>query len=69
MQEIFEKFGTPQAIDDLSLDVVSTQQLSFRAGYRFNVMTVERPNPTLRRLLGRQGYVLLKELNSWGETL
>jgi hypothetical protein len=71
--EIFERFDTPNVIDYLSLDVEGAESFVMESfpfdRYRFNVMTVERPDATLCTMLERNGYKMLKQLKKWGETI
>jgi Methyltransferase FkbM domain len=71
--EVLERFDAPNMIDYLSLDIEGAEyfvmnQFPFDI-YRFNILTVERPSPQLEQLLQQNGYLLLKELRKWGETL
>jgi hypothetical protein len=71
--EVLERFDAPHIIDYLSLDIEGAEyfvmnQFPFDI-YRFNILTVERPSPPLQQLLQQNGYLLLKELRKWGETL
>jgi hypothetical protein len=64
--DIFEKFHVPAVIDYISLDIEGAEDAvmsSFPfARYRFNLMSVERPSPSLSNLLLSQGYQLLTAL-------
>lgn len=71
--EVLERFDAPKVIDYLSLDIEGAEyfvmnQFPFDI-YRFNILTVERPSPQLEQVLQQNGYLLLKELRKWGETL
>jgi hypothetical protein len=70
---VFEKFHVPNEIDYMSLDVEGAEYLIMKDfpfdQYHIKIMTVERPSKQLRRLLEEQGYVFLKDLAWWGETL
>jgi hypothetical protein len=37
--------------------------------YTIKILTAERPNQQLRELLEEHGYIFLKDLAWWGETL
>jgi hypothetical protein len=71
--EVLQKFNVPSTIDYLSLDVEGAEYLIMKDfpfdKYFIKVMTVERPGKDLRKLLESQGYVFLKDLAWWGETL
>ena len=73
LQDIFERFNTPSVIDYLSLDVEGAETFVMESfpfdRYRINVLSVERADKKLCRLLQENGYVQLKSLKSWGETL
>lgn len=73
LEEILERYNAPAVIDYLSLDVEGAETFvleTFRfERYRFRIITVERPTDELKRLLTRHGYVELKQLKRWGETL
>jgi len=74
LAEIFKRFGAPPVLDYLSLDVEGAeyyvlQNFPFES-YRFNVMTIERPQARLASLLEQHGYSMLKVLNTKrGETI
>lgn len=71
--EIFERFHVPSIIDYLSLDIEGAEEWVMSSfpfsKYRFNVMTVERPNASLSQILTSNGYILLKTLLKPTETL
>ena len=71
--QVLEKFHVPHEIDYLSLDVEGAEFLIMKDfpfhSYHIKIMTVERPSKELRRLLEEKGYVFLKDLSWWGETL
>ncbi len=73
LQEIFERFDTPKIIDYLSLDVEGAEDFIMNSfpfsNYQFNVLTVERPSKVLTNLLESHGYMMIKQLKEWGETL
>lgn len=70
---VLEKFRVPHEIDYLSLDVEGAEYLIMKdfpfERYHIKIMTVERPSNELRRLLEEKGFVFLKDLAWWGETL
>jgi hypothetical protein len=71
--EIFEKFNAPKEVDYFSLDVEGAESLILSTfpwdSYSFKILTFERPKPDAISLLESHGYVCLKILASWGETL
>jgi Methyltransferase FkbM domain len=71
--EVLKKFNVPKEIDYLSLDVEGAEHLIMKnfpfETYHIKVMTVERPSKELRQLLDEKGFVFLKDLAWWGETL
>lgn len=71
--EILRRFNAPTTIDFLSLDVEGAEELVLGTfpfdQYRFNVLTIERPSGRLVQILNGQGYVQLKKLRRWGETI
>jgi len=73
LTDILRQFGAPHTMDYLSLDVEGAEHYVMQGfdfdHYRFRLVTIERPNEALCRLLTQQGYVLLKQLKSWGETI
>lgn len=73
IRDIFERFNTPRVIDYLSLDVEGAETFVMESfpfdRYRINLLTVERADATLCALLVRNGYIQLKQLKRWGETL
>jgi hypothetical protein len=73
LSEVFSQFNVPSSIDYLSLDVEGAEYLIMKDfpfdKYQIKIMTVERPNDELRGLLEGKGFVFLKDLAWWGETL
>ena len=71
--QVLQKFHVPQTIDYLSLDVEGAEYMIMKdfpfEDYSIRVMTVERPNKELRQLFETKGFVFLKDLAWWGETL
>jgi len=72
-RELLQKFDVPHTIDYLSLDVEGAELLIMQEfpfdSYLVKVMTVERPGAELKALLQSKGYIFLKDLAWWGETL
>jgi hypothetical protein len=73
LRDILERFHAPAVIDYFSLDIEGAETFVMEAfpfdQYRCNVLTVERADPRLRTLLEDNGYVQMKQLKKWGETL
>jgi hypothetical protein len=71
--DVLHKFDVPQVIDYLSLDVEGAEHMIMKdfpfEQYSIRIMTVERPNEELRQLLESKGFLFLKDLAWWGETL
>lgn len=71
--EVFTNFHVPTTIDYLSLDVEGAEYLIMKNfpfdQYQIKIMTIERPDETLKQLLEEKGFVFLKDLAWWGETL
>jgi Methyltransferase FkbM domain len=73
LEEILTRSNAPTDIDYFSLDVEGAEDIALQAPvlkqYRFKVMTLERPKQSLQDLLVANGYVMLKKLSPFGETL
>jgi hypothetical protein len=73
LSHILERFQAPEVMDYLSLDVEGAEFFVMESfpfeKYRFQLLTVERPNEQLCHLLTENGYRLLKQLKQWGETI
>lgn len=73
LANVLTRFNVPKTIDYLSLDVEGAEMLIMKEfpfdEYTIKVMTVERPGKDLKKLLESKGYVFLKDLAWWGETL
>jgi hypothetical protein len=71
--ELLQNFQVPHVIDYLSLDVEGAEHMIMKdfpfEEYAIRIMTVERPSKQLRQLLESKGFVFLKDLAWWGETL
>lgn len=71
--EVLERYQVPQRIDYLSLDVEGSEYEIMKdfpfANYQIQIMTIERPSKELKTLLESKGYIQLKQLAWWGETL
>eukprot|EP00550_Attheya_septentrionalis_P006554 CAMPEP_0198286740 /NCGR_PEP_ID=MMETSP1449-20131203/5720_1 /TAXON_ID=420275 /ORGANISM="Attheya septentrionalis, Strain CCMP2084" /LENGTH=302 /DNA_ID=CAMNT_0043984525 /DNA_START=108 /DNA_END=1016 /DNA_ORIENTATION=- len=70
---VLKKYNVPHVIDYLSLDVEGAEFMIMKDfpfdQYTISVMTVERPTDDLKKLFADNGYVFLKDLAWWGETL
>jgi hypothetical protein len=73
LPEVFERFHVPKVVDYMSLDVEGAEYLIMKHfpfdQYQMKLMTVERPNEELKNLLAQHGYLYLKLVAKWGETL
>jgi len=71
--EVLSKFQVPKTIDYMSLDVEGSEYEIMKdfpfETYTIRVMTVERPNRKLKKLLTEKGYIYLAEIATWGEYL
>ncbi len=75
--EILQRFQAPKYIDYLSLDVEGAEEYILqhfstwqpKDGYTIALLTIERPKRTLEKLLESRGYVMLRKVTHWGETL
>ena len=73
LKDALERFNVPRVIDYMSLDVEGAEFLVMQHfpfdKYRIKVLTVERPSAELKKLFAKEGYIFLKDLAWWGETL
>jgi hypothetical protein len=73
IRQVLSEFNVPHSIDYMSLDVEGAELLIMQAfpfeEYKIKVLTIERPSKPLRALLEEKGYIFLKDLAWWGETL
>jgi hypothetical protein len=71
--EVLQYHQAPRVIDYLSLDVEGAEEFILESfpfdQYTISILTVERPDESLRNLLEQHGYQFLKRLTKWGETL
>jgi Methyltransferase FkbM domain len=71
--EVLQRFDAPKVIDYFSLDVEGAEEMVLQPAvllqYRFNLITIERPKQALKDLLATNGYVFLKQIAGYGETL
>jgi hypothetical protein len=73
LKDVLRQFHVPNTIDYMSLDVEGAElyimeQFPFDT-YTIKLLTIERPTGPLKQLLLQKGYVYLKDLAWWGETL
>jgi Methyltransferase FkbM domain len=73
LADVLARFNVPNTIDYLSLDVEGAEMLIMKEfpfdQYTIKVLTIERPGKDLKALLQSKGYIFLKDLVWWGETL
>lgn len=73
LTELLQKFNVPSSIDYMSLDVEGAELMIMQVfpfeKYQIKVLSIERPSNDLRLLLEKHGYIFLKDLAWWGETL
>jgi hypothetical protein len=71
--DILQLYQAPPVIDYLNLDVEGAEEFILQhfpfSHYKFSILTVERPKDSLQALLNRSGYVFLKQIAKWGETV
>ena len=72
-EELLQEHNVPRTIDYLSLDVEGAEFLIMQHfpfdKYTIKILTIERPSNDLKKLLETHGYIMLKSLAWWGETL
>jgi FkbM family methyltransferase len=73
LQEVLERADTPRVVDYLSLDIEGAETYIMKnfplSSYRIKIMTVERPDKELQQHLGANGFKLMGDMSSWGESL
>jgi Methyltransferase FkbM domain len=73
LESIFKTFRVPRQIDYLSFDVEGAEEYIFADfpfnDYFFNILTIERPNDSLKSILFSNNYTLLLQITPWGETI
>ncbi len=64
--DVFKENHVPKIIDYLSVDIEGAEYFAFKNfpfnEYRFNCITIERPNNELRDILKSAGYIIIKEI-------
>lgn len=65
LESIFEQHHVPSIIDYLSIDIEGSEWLALKnfpfEKYKFNSITIERPNDQLRKLFKDKGYVIIED--------
>ena len=65
LSSVFEKYNLPSIVDYLSIDIEGAEWIALKnfpfEKYRFNCITIERPNKDVRELLHKNGYIIVKE--------
>ena len=73
LDDALENLKVPKVIDYLSLDVEGAELFIMKyfnfTKYKINVMTIERPDEELHRLVTQNGYKFLTALGIFGESL
>lgn len=73
LADVLERFEVPHKVDYMNLDIEGAEFLVMQHfpfdKYQIKLMTAERPNKELAALLEKHGYIHLKDLVWWGETL
>ena len=68
---LLQNFNAPSIIDYLSLDIEGAETLAMKAfpfhAYKIRVITVERPDQELQKLLKENGYIFALKLGGFGE--
>ena len=71
--ELLQEYKVPRTIDYVSLDVEGAEYLIMQHfpfdKYTIRILTIERPSNDLKKMLELHGYLMLKSLAWWGETL
>ena len=66
LEKLFIKYNVPFVVDYLSMDIEGAEWYALRNfpfdKYRFNSMTIERPDTNLRNLLQENNYIVIKEI-------
>jgi hypothetical protein len=73
IRQVLSQFQAPHVIDYLSLDVEGMEYMIMEDfpfdEYTIRLLTIERPSQPLKKLMEDNGYLFLKQLAWWGETL
>lgn len=66
LEDVLIEAGAPNRIDYLSMDIEGGEENAFKVfpfdRYIFNTMTIERPSKYLKKLLGENGYRVVREI-------
>ncbi|MDG1241716.1 MAG: FkbM family methyltransferase [Opitutae bacterium] len=66
LNQVLQEAGAPKEIHYMSIDVEGAEERVLRnfdfEAYQINAITVERPTPSLRKLLADKGYIIVKEI-------
>lgn len=73
LMDIFDRNNVPRMVDYMSLDIEGAEYYAMEKfdfdKYIVRILTIERPEKSLRQLLQRKGYELLRIVSDFGETL
>jgi hypothetical protein len=73
LAHLLEIYDAPRVLDYLSLDVEGAETISMSGfpfdWYRFRILTIDRPSAILQTKLVGQGYLFLKDISGFGESL
>lgn len=71
--EVLERMRVPKVVDFMSLDVEGAEDVVLQpevlSMHQFRLVAIERPKANLVQLLEANGYTMIKQVKSWGETL
>jgi FkbM family methyltransferase len=71
--EVLERMRAPKVVDFMSLDVEGAEDVVLQpevlSQHQFRLITIERPKENLVQLLEANGYRMIKQVKSWGETM
>jgi FkbM family methyltransferase len=66
LQSVLEEFNAPEEMDYLSIDIEGAEDRVLRefdfTSYRFKCITIERPSESLRAILKKNGYSLIRDV-------
>ena len=66
LDQILKDEGAPNVIDYLSIDIEGAEDRALLTfpfdDYQFNCITIERPSDSLRKVLSKNGYILIKDM-------
>jgi hypothetical protein len=71
--EVLERMRVPKVVDFMSLDLEGAEDVVLQpevlSMHQFRLVAIERPKANLVQLLEANGYTMIKQVKSWGETL